>query len=38
MVKTDEIIMQNTDNKNTVNAWPHRMNAKVDHQITNYVS
>jgi len=37
MVKTDEIIMQNT-NKNTVKAWPHRMNEKVDHRITNYVS
>jgi hypothetical protein len=38
MVKTDEIIMQNTDNKNTVTAWSHRMNEKVDHRITNYVS
>jgi len=38
MVKTEEIIMQHADTKNTVKAWPHRMNEKVDHQITNYVS
>jgi len=38
MVKTDDIIMQNTDNKSTVKAWPYAMNEKVDHRITNYVS